>query len=510
MFNIATIPTARDHEIAASVLGRMRLGPEHMPRVLRHSGYASRWSDSGEVHWVYRYHEFEEGGSFWPALPERLEDFVETVRGHSHSVFHGEICESAGIKVDDAAASFETHQINLFAIDLLQWAICPLDEQLYLAKRASRNFLERWFAGFPDPTPSPESLQRLTRALCGSRELPYPGPMVLSDTPLYPQPGASRPPRLTQQALAAWPAAGRVAMPMGPIPQGEAFLKSVAEVRDAWRGKKSRKDVDLWWLGQSAFLLHWNGRCLLLDPFLSSKDPQTQAGNSAPARPTKRVIAPEKLDFIDLVLVSHHEPDHLNASTLRILGRVNPKLVLVCPASLRELARERSRLPAGRIVSIDPHPSASPGYPMQDKLVSVQGFHVIPVIADRRSLAGGDAGRYPPTGFIIERSDFALYHGSHAMLEARAVSELRAWKITVALLPIDGREDDRDVTGNYWGEEAAALAKEMQADLVIPCHYNPSEPEGVTTDEFEWACALIQQEGQVLQQGQRFTFHIDS
>ena len=26
---------------------------------------------------------------------------------------------------------------------------------------------------------------------------------------------------------------------------------------------------DLWWLGQSGFLLHWDGRYLLLDPYLS-------------------------------------------------------------------------------------------------------------------------------------------------------------------------------------------------------------------------------------------------
>jgi hypothetical protein len=45
-----------------------------------------------------------------------------------------------------------------------------------------------------------------------------------------------------------------------------------------------------------------------------------------------------RLDFIHLVVVNHHEPDHMDAATdaatLRALARVNPGLVLICPAAI--------------------------------------------------------------------------------------------------------------------------------------------------------------------------------
>ena len=48
-----------------------------------------------------------------------------------------------------------------------------------------------------------------------------------------------------------------------PVLQGDAFLRDVA---DAGR---EREGLHLWWLGQSGFLVQWQGRHLLLDPYLS-------------------------------------------------------------------------------------------------------------------------------------------------------------------------------------------------------------------------------------------------
>jgi len=53
---------------------------------------------------------------------------------------------------------------------------------------------------------------------------------------------------------------------------------------------------------------------------------------------TRLVVDPARLRFVDVVTSSHGHTDHLDAETLRAIC---PQ-ALVCPAGIRELARERA------------------------------------------------------------------------------------------------------------------------------------------------------------------------
>jgi L-ascorbate metabolism protein UlaG (beta-lactamase superfamily) len=86
------------------------------------------------------------------------------------------------------------------------------------------------------------------------------------------------------------------------------------------------------------------------------------------------------------------------------------------------------------------------------------------------------------------------------------VEHLRPYNIDVALLPINGRAPERRVAGNLSGAEAARLAKDVGAKVVIPCHYdmfefNTADPN----DEFIPECERIGQAYRVLRQGERFS-----
>jgi hypothetical protein len=79
-----------------------------------------------------------------------------------------------------------------------------------------------------------------------------------------------------------------------PILQDAALLADIAAAR-------ARPDaLHAWWLGQSGFLIQWQGRHLLFDPYLSDSLTKKYAATDKPhVRMTERVIAPEQLDFID-------------------------------------------------------------------------------------------------------------------------------------------------------------------------------------------------------------------
>lgn len=90
--------------------------------------------------------------------------------------------------------------------------------------------------------------------------------------------------------------------------QDETFL---VDVRNA-----APNQIHLWWLGQSGFLVQYQGRHLLIDPYLSDSLTKKYAGtDKAHVRMTERVIASKRLDFVDVVTSSHNHTDHLDGET---------------------------------------------------------------------------------------------------------------------------------------------------------------------------------------------------
>src|SRR5512138_2201651 len=106
-----------------------------------------------------------------------------------------------------------------------------------------------------------------------------------------------------------------------PVLQDDAFLDDVR------RAKNDPDQLHLWWLGQSGYLVQWQGQHLLLDPYLSDSLTKKYASTDKPhVRMTERVIAPEQLNFIDVVTSSHNHTDHLDGETLIPLLQANPAL----------------------------------------------------------------------------------------------------------------------------------------------------------------------------------------
>jgi L-ascorbate metabolism protein UlaG (beta-lactamase superfamily) len=60
------------------------------------------------------------------------------------------------------------------------------------------------------------------------------------------------------------------------------------------------------------------------------------------------------------------------------------------------------------------------------------------------------------------------------------------------------------VPGNLFGQEAAQLAKDMAAELVIPCHFDMFAFNTASPDEFRRECARLDQPYRVLQCGEQW------
>lgn len=271
----------------------------------------------------------------------------------------------------------------------------------------------------------------------------------------------------------------------------DAFL---AEVRAA---KASPDILHVWWLGQSGFLLAWNGIHILLDPYLSDSLTEKYKNTDKPhERITERVVDPARLNFIDLATSTHNHTDHLDAATLLPLMDVNPGMRLIIPEANRDFVSKRLGCDPAWPIGLDVAQQANRA-----------ALTCSAVPAAHEALDCDEHGRHIYLGYVIVLGPFAIYHSGDTVLYDGMVDWLRPFNIDLALLPINGRRPERRVSGNLDGEEAARLAKDIGAKLVVPCHYDMFAFNTESPELFERTCRELGQAYRILRNGEGLHVH---
>ena len=266
-------------------------------------------------------------------------------------------------------------------------------------------------------------------------------------------------------------------------------------IDDVFAARQQKDGFRLWWLGQSGYLLQWQNKHLLLDPYLSDSLTRKYANTDKPhIRMTARVVAPDRLDFIDAVTSSHNHTDHLDAETLLPLRKANSNLRLIIPEANRQFVIERLGCDPIWPIGLDDGISAD-----------VAGFRFTGVPAAHESLETDEAGRHKFLGYVVQFGEWTLYHSGDTVCYEGMVDKLRPWSIDVAILPINGSKPERRVAGNLNGAEAARLAHKIEARLVIPCHYDMFTFNTAPPDAFVAEAERLGQPYQVLQAGERWS-----
>ncbi len=274
-----------------------------------------------------------------------------------------------------------------------------------------------------------------------------------------------------------------------PFLQDDAFLHDVQDATGIERV------LHFWWLGQSGFLLKWQNRFLLFDPYLSDSLTKKYAATDKPhIRMTERVVAPDKLNFVDVVTSSHNHTDHLDGETLGPLMAANLDLQFVIPEANRAFVARR----------LDCEPAWPVGLDDRDyREVGAFRFHGI--AAAHEELERDEKGRCRFLGYVVRFGPWTVYHSGDTVHYSGLVERLTPFNVDVAILPINGSRPERKVAGNLNGIEAATLACAINAKLAIPCHYEMFTFNTAPPDTFIAAAAALEQPVRVLQAGERCT-----
>jgi L-ascorbate metabolism protein UlaG (beta-lactamase superfamily) len=239
-----------------------------------------------------------------------------------------------------------------------------------------------------------------------------------------------------------------------------AFQNNDALLRDIRSHRTGT--VKLWWLGQSGYLIHYNDVHVLVDPYLSNSLTRKYENTNKPhIRMCELVIDPSLLDFIDIVSSSHNHTDHLDGETLIPLINVNPGIQMIIPEANREFVTNRIGSPLAFPIGLN-----------DGQTTTVRGvtFHGLP--AAHNEIERNELGQCKHMGYVIEIGGKKIYHSGDTLLFDGMANMLRPFNLDLAILPINGNDPARGVAGNLSIEDAIQLGIDINARLVIPCHYD--------------------------------------
>jgi len=277
------------------------------------------------------------------------------------------------------------------------------------------------------------------------------------------------------------------------LPASQTDERLLADIREV---AADDARLQLWWLGQSGFLVKQAGACLLFDPYLSDSLTEKYARTDKPhVRITERCMKPEALGLVVRhVTASHIHTDHLDAATLRPLAAAAGGIRLFLPHPIINEAKVR----------LGDAPVEYIGLTEGDGYADTE-WEITAVPAAHNEVKRDDGGRCHDIGFIARRNGFTIYHSGDTLWHSGLAGALRSHRCDVMLLPINGNKPERRVAGNLNGAEAAALAKTCGARLVIPCHYDMFEFNTESPELFVSACSRLGQRHRVPRCGERVT-----
>lgn len=207
-----------------------------------------------------------------------------------------------------------------------------------------------------------------------------------------------------------------------------------------------------WWLGQHSFVVKTANRVFYLDPYLSGH----------PDRQIKPLLKPSEVTNADFITGSHDHGDHIDRNALPVMMKASPKCRLVIPRATWKSVKETG-IDEARIIFLD-----------DEKTYEEDGVRITGIKAAHEFFNRDEKEGYPYLGYVIETDGVTIYHSGDTCVYDGMATRLKLWDITVAFLPINGRDAKRlkaGCIGNMTYQEAVDLAGAISPRLTVPSHY---------------------------------------
>lgn len=224
-----------------------------------------------------------------------------------------------------------------------------------------------------------------------------------------------------------------------------------------------RPGVAFWWLGQAGFAFRSGALLLMVDPYLSDSLAAKYRGRPlAHERLMPPPIPPKAVRGLDWCLCSHAHSDHMDPGTLPVLVANNPSCRFVVPRTELQTALARG-VPGARLVPVNAGERVELG----------DGQAVEAVASAHEERVTDDAGQHRYLGYVLRLGGIGFYHSGDCVPYPGLAEHLRAARVRVALLPVNGRDAARTqagIIGNFSFREAADLCREAGVPWLVAHH----------------------------------------
>jgi L-ascorbate metabolism protein UlaG (beta-lactamase superfamily) len=227
-------------------------------------------------------------------------------------------------------------------------------------------------------------------------------------------------------------------------------------------------------LGQVGFLFEFDDSKFLLDPYLSNSVEEKED------RSIKRLVPvpfnPDLLTDIDFVLITHAHRDHCDPDTLVPLAIASPQCQFYGPAPVISVL-QKSGIGGDRL------------HLVLEASFNIMGVSVQPVPSAHPVISTDHRGGWQAIGYVFEMNGRRYYHPGDTAVDSTVINAVkRCGKIDVAMIPVNEinyYRNRENIIGNMSVREAFQFAADINAEIVIPTHWDMFAANQVYREEIE-------------------------
>lgn len=214
-------------------------------------------------------------------------------------------------------------------------------------------------------------------------------------------------------------------------------------------------EIAIKWLGQAGFLIKdHRGYSIAIDPYLTDSCERLVGFK----RLTPSLMKPLQLKA-DLIIATHHHEDHLDMDAV-------PEMMA---GTMTKLAGSQTAIKICMDAGID-----------REKLIALKAGDSVTIDNIGIKAVFADHGEMAPDalGIILEISGIKIYIAGDTAYTPDKMQDAIKSNPDILILPING------AYGNLDSADAARLATDTGAEIVIPCHFWTFKEHGGNPQEF--------------------------